>query len=196
MTYPCGTRVLVWRLEEASQLLALCRQQGVPCEDLAELPVKRPREKAVERLLLAQAFGEPVALQHNGQRAPSVEGRDANISITHTMGLVALAVNDSQVIGLDAESADRRQVLRVRDKYLNASEQDFLSPDDLTSHIIAFIKAERNSAIDWTDGIILEPFAVQADETVIMARCGYRRYRLASRLVEGHHITVALPVVE
>lgn len=203
MTYPCGTRVLVWRLEEeAPQLLTLCRQQGVPCEDLAELPVKRQREKAAERLLLAQAFGEPVALQHDGQGAPSVEGRDANISITHTMGLVALAVNDSQVIGLDAESADRRQVLRVRDKYLNASEQDFLSPDDLTSHIIAWtakeaiIKAERNSAIDWTDGIILEPFAVQADETVIMARCGDRRYRLASRLVEGHHITVALPVVE
>lgn len=203
MTYPCGTRVLVWRLEEeAPQLLALCQQQGVPCDDLAELPMKRQREKAAERLLLARAFEAPVTLLHDGQGAPSAEGRDVNISITHTMGLVALAVNGSQIIGLDAEQADRRQVLRVRDKYLNASEQGFLAPEDLTSHIIAWtakeavIKAERNSAIDWTDGIVLEPFAVQADETVVVARCGDRRYRMFSRLVEGHHITVALPVVE
>ena len=196
--------MLVWRLdEEVSKLLALCKQEAIPVEDLLELPTKRQRERAAERLLLARACGGPVTLGHDGQGAPLVGGcEDMHISISHTPRLVVLAWSNDQVIGVDAEAVDRRQVLRVRDKYLNASEQDFLSPDDLTSHIIAWtakeaiIKAERNSAIDWTDGIILEPFAVRADETVIMARCGDRRYRLASRLVEEHHITVALPVVE
>lgn len=201
LTYRGGTRVLAWRLEEeALQLLALCREEGIPVEDLLELPVKRQREKAAERLLLFGALGKPVSLCHDGQGAPSVVGHDVHISITHTMGLVAIALDDAHVIGLDAESADRQQVLRVRDKYLNDTEKQFLAPDDLTAHVIAWtakeavIKAERNSAIDWTDGICLEPFVPGAEETTLHARCGDNRYLLTSRLVEGHYITVASPV--
>ena len=63
VTYPGGTRVLVWRLdEEAPQLLDMCRETGITCDDLLELPVKRQREKAAERLLLCHAVGRPVSL--------------------------------------------------------------------------------------------------------------------------------------
>lgn len=200
MKYPVGTRVLVWRLEEeAPQLLALCREAGIPVEDLEELPAKRQREKAAERLLLCHAFGRPVTLLHDGQGAPSLQEIEESISITHTMKLVALAWNEDCVIGLDAEQDDRSQVVKVRNKFLNASEQQFIQPGDLTAHIVAWtakeavIKAERNSAIDWTDGIVLEPFEVQAGETSFFARCGDRRYRLITRCTEGHYITVAVP---
>lgn len=199
--YP--TRVLVWRLdEEAPQLLALCREAGIPIEDLMELPVKRQREKAAERLLLRQIFGQPVSLRHDEQGAPFVEGVDTNISITHTPRLVALAVDDCHVIGIDAEQCDRQQVLRVRDKFLNDNEKHFIAPDDLVSHVIAWtakeaiIKAERNRALDWTEGICLEPFEVHDDETVFTGRCSEHRYRLTSRTLEGHHVTVAVPAVE
>ena len=193
----------MWRLdEEAPQLLLLCRQEGIPVEDLVERPVKRQREKAAERLLLCHAMGHPVTLSHTPQGAPVVDGLEGlNISITHTMHLVALALNDSAVIGLDAELADRQQVLRVRDKFLNAGEQQFISPDNQQAHIIAWtakeavIKAERNSAIDWTGGICLEPFTVEDDETVILASCGDRRYRLTCRTMAGHFITVAMPLI-
>lgn len=195
------TCFLVWQLdEEAPQLLALCREAGIAVEDLMAMPVKRQREKAAERLLLHRAFGHPVTLFHNPQGAPFVDGEDVNISITHTMQLVALAINDSQVIGIDAEQMDRRQVLKVRDKYLNATEQQFLAPDDLAAHVVAWtakeaiIKAERNSAIDWTEGITLEPFDVGAYETLFMARCGDRRYSLTSRPLSGHYVTLAVPV--
>ena len=102
------------------------------------------------------------------------------------------------VIGLDAEQADRRQVLKVRDKFLNASEQQFIAPDDLAAHIVAWtakeaiIKAERNSAIDWTDGIVIKPFAANTDETVLRAHCGDRTYALVCRLIEGHYMTHAV----
>ena len=200
LTYPAGTRALLWRLEEEpQQLLALCREQGIPVEDLAKLPAKRQREKAAERLLLCRAFGRPVALLHDGQGAPSVQGMDVNISITHTMKLVALAWDEDQVIGLDAEQRDRKQVVRVRDKFLNASEKQFINPDDLQAHIIAWtakeavIKAERNSALDWTDGICLNPFEPSTGETIFAARCGDRLYALYTRCVEDHYITLALP---
>ena len=199
LTYPGGTRVLLWRLEEeAPQLLALCREQGIPVEDLEALPPKRQREKAAERLLLHRALGCPVTLSHSEQGAPYIDGKDVNISISHTMGLVALAIDDHRVIGLDAEQMDRRQVLRVRDKYLNASEQQFIAPDDLVSHVIAWtakeaiIKATRDSAIDWTNGICLEPFAVDGVETIIFAQCKGKRFSLICRPIEGHCITLAV----
>ena len=187
------------RLEEVSRLLVLCREKGIPVEDLVELPPKRQREKAAERLLLCEAFGRPVTLIHTEQGAPMVEGSDVNISISHTMRLVVLAVDPAHVIGVDAEQADRQQVIKVRDKFLNANEKQFIAPDDLAAHIIALtakeavIKAERNSAIDWTEGICLEPFTPGSVETVFAARCGDRLYNLVTRRVEGHYITLAAP---
>ena len=202
MTYPDGTRVLVWQLEEeAPQLLALCREAGIGVDDLVELPVKRQREKAAERLLLCHALGGPVELSHTGQGAPMVAGSDMNITISHTMRLVVLALNGSHVIGVDAELCDRQQVIRVRDKFLNSSEKQFIVPNDLAAHIIAWtakeavIKAECNSALDWTEGICLEPFTPDPVETVFKASCKSRRYQLTSRLLEGHFITLALPAV-
>ena len=143
MKYPGATRVLVWRLEEdAPQLLALCQQRDIPCEDLINKPVKRQREMAAERLLLCEAFGRPVALSHDQQGAPRVEGETVNISISHTPLMVALALNADCVIGLDAEQMDRQQVLRVRTKYLNTSEQQFIAPDDLPAHVLAWTAKE------------------------------------------------------
>jgi len=201
MTYPVGTRVLSWRLdEEAPQLLALCREKGIPVEDILDLPMKRQREKAAERILLRKFFGYAVTMSHDRQGAPSVQGHeDVCISITHTMELVAIAIDDTRVIGLDAEIMDRKQVLKVRDKFLNASEQSFIAQDDLPAHIIAWtakeavIKAERNSRIDWTEDIRLEPFVPQADETLLVAHCGNRCYRLLARPFKGHYITLAVP---
>lgn len=190
------------RLEEVSQLFTLCGEKGIPVEDLLGLPVKRQREKAAERLLLCRAFGQPVTLCHDSQGAPFIDGMEVNISITHTQRLVALAVDDSQVIGIDAELVDRQQVIKVRDKFLNASEKQFLAADDLAAHIIAWtakeavIKAERNSALDWTDGICLDPFTPDPVKTVLTARCGTRRYRLTSCLLDGHYITLATPALE
>lgn len=198
------TRVVAWRLDEASRMLELCREAGVPADDLLEFPIKRQREKAAERLLLCHALGQSVKLAYNEQGAPFVEGIDVNISISHTQRLVVLAVDLERTIGVDAEQADRHQVLRVRDKFLNASEKRFIAPDDLAAHVIAWtakesiIKAERNSALDWTDGITLDPFSLdglEGGEVTFTARCGDVRYSLVSRLVEGHYITLAVETV-
>ena len=190
------------RLEETPQLLALCSEKGIPVDDLAELPPKRQREKAAERLLLCRAFGHPVTLSYTQQGAPMVEGSDVNISISHTARLVVVALSEKHVIGIDAEQADRQQVIKVRDKFLNANEKQFIGPDDLAAHIIAWtakeaiIKAERNSALDWTNGICLAPFTPDPVETVFTAHCGTRLYNLVTRRVDGHYITLAVPAEE
>lgn len=200
LKYGCGIRVLLWRLEEALRLLELCREAGIAVDDLVGLPLKRQREQAAERLLLCHAFGRPVSLAHTEQGAPYIDGLDVNISISHTPQLVALALSEEHAIGIDAEQMDRCQVLRVRDKFLNDREKQFIAPDDLEGHIIAWtakeaiIKAERNSALDWTNGITLERFAlegIESGEITFTARCDDRCYRLTSRVIEGHCITLA-----
>ena len=202
VTYPSGTTVLIWQLEEdGPQLLQLCRQAGIPIDDLAGTPLKRQRERAAERLLLCRALGQPVEIAHDCQGAPvAVRHEEVNISISHTMQLVALACCRQHVIGLDVESAHRQQVLKVRDKFLNASEKLFIAQDDLVAHVIAWtakeaiIKAERNSALDWTEGIILQPFAADPGGTTLAARCAHRHYHLTSSLLHGHFVTLAIPV--
>ena len=203
ITYPGATRVLVWRLEEeASQLLSLCREAGIDCEDLLALPVKRQREKAAERLLLCHAFGRPVTLSHSEQGAPSVDGEKVNVSISHTMRLVVLALSEEHVIGIDAEQMVSGQVLKVRDKFLNDSEKAFIDSSDRDAHVMAWtakeaiIKATRNSAIDWTDGICLDPFTPDPIETSFTARCGDWCFHLTTRQLEGHYITLAIPVLK
>ena len=193
--------LFLWRLDEdAPQLLALCREAGIPVEDLETSPVKRQREKAAERLLLHRAFGRPMALRYSSQDAPMLEDSEVNVSFSHTPKLVVMACDSEHVIGVDAEQADRQQVLRVRDKYLNTSEKQFIFPDDLSAHVIAWtakeaiIKAERNSALDWTNGITLDPFTldgIEQGEITFTARCGDSCYRLMTRLLEGHYITLA-----
>ena len=193
----------LWRLEEeAPRLLALCREAGIACEDLLGEPVKRQRERAAERLLLREAFGRPVSVTRTEQGAPMVVGSDVNVSFSHTRWLVVLAVDEHRVIGVDAEKMDRRQVLKVRDKFLNEGEKRFIDRDNLTDHVIAWtakeaiIKAERNSALDWTNGICLAPFTPDPVETVFTAHCGTRLYNLVTRRVDGHYITLAVPAEE
>ncbi|MBQ6080117.1 MAG: 4'-phosphopantetheinyl transferase superfamily protein [Muribaculaceae bacterium] len=200
MKYPAGTRVLMWRLDEdVPQLMGLCREAGISCDELEKLPMKRQREKVAERLLLFHAFGRTITLEYTEQGAPYINGLDVNISISHTPRLVALALSEEHVIGIDAEQMDREQVLRVRDKFLNDKEKQFIAPEDRAAHIIAWtakeaiIKAERNSALDWTEGIGLEPFTVKDEEVTFAARCGDNRYCLTTRCVEGHYLTLATP---
>ena len=187
-------------------MLALCREVGIPVEDLLGEPVKRQRERAAERLLLREAFGHPVVLTRTEQGAPSVVGSDVNVSFSHTRRLVVLAVDEHRVIGVDAEQMDRLQVMRVRDKFLNESEKCFIDRDNLTGHVIAWtakeaiIKAERNSALDWTNGIRLEPFdcsgEMPTDGITFSGHCGGTEYRLTSFVLEGHCITLAVPLSE
>ena len=92
--------MLVWRLEEdAPQLLALCQQRDIPSGDLINKPVKRQREMAAERLLLCEAFGRPVALSHDQQGAPRVEGEIVNISISHTCELNYFLLRETLIDG-------------------------------------------------------------------------------------------------
>ena len=71
---------------------------------------------------------------------------------------------------------------------------EYLKKEGFEIKVTQGIKAERDSAIDWTDGIRLEPFAPDEAGTILHGTCRGHRYRLCCRPVAGHFITVAMPV--
>ena len=102
---------------------------------------------------------------HNG--APFLYGEQGRISITHCRGLLAVATlpptpevelgtfSERAALGIDAERADRSQVLNVRDKFLSEEEQAMVPAEDTEANIIAWtskeaaLKAVMNPSIDW-----------------------------------------------
>ena len=150
ISYNDGTQVHVWALAECEeQLVELCRQQGLAVDDVPTVRSHRRRaELLAERLLLCHALGKTARLRHHENGAPYVEGiGPLHVSISHTAGLVCVACNPTHRVGVDVEQLSDR-VLRVRERYLHPEEQAFLSPDDVTSHLIAWTAKEALYKID------------------------------------------------
>ncbi len=67
--------------------------------------------------------------------------------------------SERTALGIDAELADRTQVLRVRDKFLSESERLMVAPEDTVANIIAWtskeaaLKAVMDPSIDWRGDI-------------------------------------------
>lgn len=102
---------------------------------------------------------------HFQDGAPFIFGLPARISITHTGGLLAVAMlpktpdielaifNPRTAMGIDAERLDREQVLKIREKFLSEEELEFIPKDDLKSHIIAWTAKEAIYKAALTPGL-------------------------------------------
>lgn len=111
---------------------------------------------------------------HFPNGAPFLFGLTARISVTHTGHLLAVATlpktpeadlsrfNTRTALGIDAESLDRTQVLKVRDKFLSDSEKEIVGADDLEANIIAWTakealyKATLTEGLDFRNAIVIE----------------------------------------
>ncbi|HBZ33607.1 MAG TPA: hypothetical protein DEO38_00755 [Bacteroidales bacterium] len=97
--------------------------------------VGRQREIAGIRILLRQTLGDDVRLEyHNGR--PFLKHKLANdysplphISISHSHGILALAVNPHYELGMDLEVFGNK-IRRVRERFLSAEELAWLINDD------------------------------------------------------------------
>ena len=100
--------------------------------------------------------GEPDyrIIEHFDNGAPYLEGYPGRISITHTDHLFVVATlpktpevnldtfNPRAAMGIDAESLERRQVLKVREKFLSEEELKMISEDNLEQNILAWTSKE------------------------------------------------------
>lgn len=82
---------------------------------------RREAERRAVDSLVRKAFGPGASVVHDRDGAPSVEGADVCVSLSHCEGMCVLAVNDVPV-GVDVETP-RPQLLRIADKFLTHREK-------------------------------------------------------------------------
>lgn len=111
---------------------------------------------------------------HFTNGAPFLFGQTTRISITHTDHLLAVAslpktpeadlakFAQRTALGIDAERADRSQVLKVRDRFLSDSEKELIDSDSVVDNVIAWTakealyKAAMTEGLDLRDDIIIK----------------------------------------
>lgn len=84
--------------------------------------------KAVGRLL-SVVVGSDCHIIHNSDGAPSIDGSDLKISISHSRDYACIAVSPSRIIGVDIEQP-RDQLRRVAARVLSAEELDVYGESD------------------------------------------------------------------
>lgn len=106
-------------------------------------------------------------LGHYNNGAPFLFGSTQRISLAHADRLLVVATlpktpevtlggySRRAAMGIDAERLDRRQVLKVRERFLNEDELDLISPADLEGHIVAWTAKEALYKAAMTGGLDL-----------------------------------------
>lgn len=110
---------------------------------------------------------------HFRNGAPFLAGEAGRISITHTGRFLAVATlpatpecdlsifSERAAMGIDAEPADRIQTLRVREKFLSATEAAMIPADDVRLNVMAWTakealyKAAMHEGLDFKEEITI-----------------------------------------
>ncbi len=124
------------------------------------------------------------SILHLPSGMPLLEGEETRISITHTKGLLAVAslpktpevdlakFSLRTAMGIDAERADREQVMRIRDKFLSASEKELIG-ESLEKTIIAWTakeamyKAAMIPGLNWIQDIKIITLPIPGPPTLL-----------------------------
>lgn len=162
--------------------------------------------------------------------APLLDGITQRVTLSHTSHFLVVAslpktpdmdlteVNPRTAVGIDTEKEDRRQVLKIRDKFLNDEELKLLlaiddpekaDASDILAYILAWTckealyKAALGSASDWKgDYRIISLPAIASDikkatperygkGVVSDPELGRIEMLLSSWMKEGHVVTLA-----
>lgn len=152
---------------------------GIAVEEIFGAEDKSPKVwKLFAMQIFSEADGDYRSIEHYDNGAPVLDGVPQRISVSHTSHYLAVAsipktpdidlsgVNVRAALGIDIEKADRRQVLKVADKFLTAAEKKLLpvidDPDKASDEAVrayilawtckeALYKAAMGTAPDWKE---------------------------------------------
>lgn len=177
--YPAfGASLHWWQLtEQPAELARQCSALGMPA-DCEARALSRQRELLAERLLLHRITGRYAPVAHNADRAPRIEGFDAHVSIAHSRHWLCIAVG-SRPIGIDIEGHGRR-LAAVRQGFLNAAEQQWISVDDALPLLVAWTAKEAmfkaigvRQGLHYRDDLRLSHFTLPPGPDLQLAHSGH-----------------------
>ena len=198
-----GTLLYLWNVTETEhELKSQCHTLGIDTAPVQHYRSARRRtEVMVEWLMVRHVLGDGASIVHDSNGAPFVNtshGKAPHVSISHTKGLVCLAVNASHPIGIDAERIGDR-VLRVRSRFLNDEEMTFIDPENITANLIAWTAKEAlykvggNTRTIFAGDIRLQRFDAAQDAPITFrATCHDAVHHVTALLLPDYVFSIAV----
>jgi 4'-phosphopantetheinyl transferase EntD len=160
-----GTEVKISSISGTSdELLAQLSQKSWYLPMLEKMSEHRRREWLAVRVLLKQTLGEEKEIRYTALGKPYLADNSYFISISHTKGYVAIAVNKEHPVGVDIEYRSPR-VEKIRSRFMSAEEENHLSTTNPSLHLLLHWSAKEtlykileDIHVDFQAHLHIEPF--------------------------------------
>lgn len=120
--------------------------------------VERRREYVAERCLLREIFnGEEIEMEHNSDGKPLI-ANGYNISVSHTIGYVAIIVSDRHEVGIDIEHVCDR-VEKIASRFMRDDEH----ANNIMSLLIHWCAKETIYKLFSSDHLVAKEIKVESE---------------------------------
>ena len=136
-----STYLAIWKMEESKEeLLPLLSHHEWIDHTYSIKSEVRVREILTARILIKELTGDEKEVCYNNSGKPSFADNSYHISISHTKGYVAVAINKDKHIGLDIEYISEK-VKRVQSRFI--SETEYIDKDNELTHLLLHWSAKE-----------------------------------------------------
>jgi Phosphopantetheinyl transferase len=169
------TLIGIWQIEETEdEFLHLFDDKESVLQQIEQVsnPVKRCEKLAV-RALLKTMTGEEKRIIYMPSGKPALSDRSFNISISHTKGYAAVALNKNRITGIDIEAISNR-ACRINHRFMSIKEREAL--DKSNEAVVSLLnwsaketvyKLMTKEGVDFQKEIFITPFAI--DDSQLLA---------------------------
>lgn len=162
------TLIALWKIEESfEELLAMLENKEYINSILSIKSSKIKLEKLAVRVLLKTILDHEQNVVYNEAGRPFIEGSDMNISISHTNGFAAIALNKYREVGLDIEFRSEK-ILRVKDRIISVKE--YIDPTQELIHLLlhwcakeSMFKVMDSEGVDYIDHMHISRFVPKSE---------------------------------
>lgn len=164
-----GCKIAIWQIVESEEELVAPLSNGRVLLEEARQRFKAAGRRiewlAVRRLMHQLGIASPIAYLPSGK--PYLKDDKRHITISHTRGYAAVAISETNPIGLDIEQRTDK-VCRVQHKFLSPEEKSLLPSEKKNIEALliiwtakeAMFKLVDKEGIDFAEHFHLAPFTV------------------------------------
>ena len=164
-----GCKIAIWQIVESEEELVAPLSNGRVLLEEARQRFKAAGRRiewlAVRRLMHQLGIASPIAYLPSGK--PYLKDDKRHITISHTRGYAAVAISETNPIGLDIEQRTDK-VCRVQHKFLSPEEKSLLPSEKKNVEALliiwtakeAMFKLVDKEGIDFAEHFHLDPFTV------------------------------------
>lgn len=156
----------IWKMTESRDELLVQFDDATDLSSILSITSdKRVLEKLTTLLLLKEIIGEVPQIAYLDSGKPYLNGREGEISISHTKGYVAVIYHRFQEVGVDIEQVSDK-IRRVKSRIVSGFE--YINEEQELIHLLLHWSAKEtmfkiidSDGIDFLTDLFIQPFSPQ-----------------------------------